>query len=85
MRNKRYLIVMDDIWNIEAWDKLFLYFPNLMNGSRVVITTRNKEIAPHANPFITPHELRFLNEMKSWEFFLKKIFMTGKITTICPP
>ena len=75
---------MDDIWNIEAWDKLFLYFPNLMNGSRVVITTRNKEIAPHANPFTTLYELRFLNEMKSWEIFLKKIFLTGKITTICP-
>ncbi|RVW27871.1 putative disease resistance RPP13-like protein 3 [Vitis vinifera] len=42
----------------ETWDKLFLYFPNLMNGSRVVITTRNKEIAPHANPFTTPYELR---------------------------
>ncbi|KAG8372158.1 hypothetical protein BUALT_Bualt12G0037400 [Buddleja alternifolia] len=29
---RRYLIVMDDMWNIQAWDKLKFYLPNNNNG-----------------------------------------------------
>ncbi|XP_058114431.1 putative disease resistance protein At1g50180 [Magnolia sinica] len=72
LNNKRYLIVLDDIWTTEAWDDLKDAFPDMNNGSRVVLTTRNKEVALYARS--QPHELRFLNDDESWELFCKKAF-----------
>nr|CAN81877.1 hypothetical protein VITISV_034529 [Vitis vinifera] len=75
LTTKKYLIVLDDMWRNEAWDRLGLYFPDSVNGSRVLITSRNKEIGFYADPQAIPHELSFLTEEKSWELFLKKIFL----------
>ncbi|OVA03769.1 Disease resistance protein [Macleaya cordata] len=74
----KYLIVLDDIWNIEAWDGLKTAFPDEMNGSRVLLTTRNKNVALRADPSLDNiHELRFLNKEESWELFLQKVFPLG--------
>ncbi|KAL2243758.1 UNVERIFIED_CONTAM: putative late blight resistance protein R1A-3 [Sesamum indicum] len=35
-----YLIVMDDVWSVEAWNDLKLFFPNNGKRSRVMLTTR---------------------------------------------
>ncbi|RZC63363.1 hypothetical protein C5167_025137 [Papaver somniferum] len=75
---KKYLIVLDDIWNIEAWDDLNPSFPDETNGSRILLTTRNKHVALYADSSPNNiHELRSLNEMESWELFMKKIFLPG--------
>ncbi|CBI40292.3 unnamed protein product, partial [Vitis vinifera] len=68
----------------EAWDRLSLYVPDSMNGSRVLITSRNKEIGFHADPQTIPHELPFLTEEESWDLFLKKIFLAGSANAVCP-
>ncbi|XP_059650722.1 putative late blight resistance protein homolog R1B-16 [Cornus florida] len=44
LKGKRYLIIMDDIWNSEPWDDLKLNFPNDSNGSRILFTTRHENI-----------------------------------------
>ncbi|XP_019248763.1 PREDICTED: putative late blight resistance protein homolog R1B-12 [Nicotiana attenuata] len=44
---RRCLIVLDDIWKVEAWEDLRLCFPNDENGSRVMVTTRIEEVAKH--------------------------------------
>ncbi|KAI3880284.1 hypothetical protein MKW92_040313 [Papaver armeniacum] len=73
---KKYLIVLDDMWNIEAWDDLNPSFPDEMNGSRILLTTRNKHVALYADSSSNNiHELRSLNKMESWELFTKKIFL----------
>ncbi|GFQ06340.1 putative late blight resistance protein homolog r1a-6 [Phtheirospermum japonicum] len=41
----RYLIVLDDIWSIEAWDKVKTFFPDNDNGSRIMVTTRLSKLA----------------------------------------
>ncbi|KAI3987444.1 hypothetical protein MKX01_042448 [Papaver californicum] len=75
---KKYLIVLDDMWNIEAWDDLNPSFPDETNGSRILLTTRNKHVALYADPSSNNiHELRSLNKMESWELFIKKIFLPG--------
>ncbi|XP_022846275.1 putative disease resistance RPP13-like protein 3 [Olea europaea var. sylvestris] len=40
---RRYLIVLDDIWDTKLWDDLKGFFPNDRTGSRILFTTRNKE------------------------------------------
>ncbi|EYU24354.1 hypothetical protein MIMGU_mgv1a019328mg [Erythranthe guttata] len=69
---RRYLIVIDDIWGIEAWDSLNLFFPENNNGSRIVATTRISNVATHFDSSL--FELSFLDEDKSWELFCKKTF-----------
>ncbi|KAI3890805.1 hypothetical protein MKX03_007418 [Papaver bracteatum] len=76
---KKYLIVLDDMWNIEAWDDLNPSFPDEMNGGRILLTTRNKHVALYADfSSNNIHELRSLNEMESWELIMKKIFLPGR-------
>lgn len=45
LSEKRYLVVIDDIWTLEQWDVLKLILPDDLNKSRVLLTTRNKNVA----------------------------------------
>ncbi|KAL7163287.1 hypothetical protein ACSBR2_039393 [Camellia fascicularis] len=80
LKGKRYLIVIDDLWDIGAWVNLKMYFPNDNNGSRVMFTSRLKEVAMHASPDCYPHCLRFLTKEESWELLQRKVFQNGS----CP-
>ncbi|KAM3376405.1 hypothetical protein P3S68_015120 [Capsicum galapagoense] len=44
---KRYLIVLDDVWDTTTWDDLTRPFPEVVKGSRIILTTRQKEVAFH--------------------------------------
>ncbi|XXG71055.1 hypothetical protein AAC387_Pa07g0393 [Persea americana] len=84
LREKKYLVVIDDIWSIEDWDAIKLIFPNGASQSRVMLTTRNKEVALHADPLSRPHDMRLLKDDEGWELFMKKIFPGGDPSTACP-
>ncbi|XP_019181972.1 PREDICTED: disease resistance protein RPM1-like [Ipomoea nil] len=80
---QRYIIVLDDIWDINAWMAIKYSFPRQSFGSRIVITTRNSEIGAY-----TSHEsqgvvypLEPFSHKDSWILFCKKIFSDGS----CPP
>ncbi|XP_058114685.1 putative disease resistance protein At1g50180 [Magnolia sinica] len=74
LQNKRYLMVLDDIWTNQAWDDLKDAFPDMNNGSRIMLTTRKKDVALHADVRSVPYELRFLEAGESWELFCRKTF-----------
>ncbi|CAA2975121.1 late blight resistance homolog R1A-10 [Olea europaea subsp. europaea] len=74
LKGKRYLIVMDDVWDTEAWDQVKGLFPNDKKGSRIMITTRLDNVAGFANSCYPPHQMRFLNEKESWSLFCEKVF-----------
>ncbi|KAL7153264.1 hypothetical protein ABFS83_04G155200 [Erythranthe nasuta] len=69
---RRYLIVTDDIWSIEAWEEVCRFFPDNNNGSRIVVTTRISNVATHFDSLL--FELSFLDEDQSWDLFCKKTF-----------
>ncbi|XP_057503192.1 disease resistance protein RPP13-like [Actinidia eriantha] len=69
----RYLVVFDDVWDVEAWKIMRRALPDNKNGSRVIITTRQKVVAEHLNEKTYVHELPFLEEAESWELFSKKV------------
>ncbi|KAF3437577.1 hypothetical protein FNV43_RR20333 [Rhamnella rubrinervis] len=73
LKGKTYLIVLDDIWSTQVWEELRVAFPDESNGSRILITTRERDVARHASPS-PPHDLKLLDEDESWELLRKKVF-----------
>ncbi|KAK9041903.1 hypothetical protein V6N11_016991 [Hibiscus sabdariffa] len=76
---KRFLIILDDVPTPDVWERLHCVFPNLSNGSRVMITTRNVYLAYHINPETVVLQLRPLTDDESWELFLKKVQAAKKM------
>ncbi|KAI3464090.1 hypothetical protein Pfo_020753 [Paulownia fortunei] len=76
---RRYLIILDDIWSVEVWDKIKFFFPENNNRSRIVVTTRLSNVAIHfgSSCFV----MNFLDEDKSWKLFCEKAFAEEG----CPP
>ncbi|KAK4437273.1 putative late blight resistance proteinR1A-10 [Sesamum alatum] len=70
---RRYLIVMDDVWNIKAWNELSLFFPDNENRSRIMMTTRMSEVAVSLGCH-NPYLMSFLNEEESWSLLCEKVF-----------
>lgn len=68
----KYLIVMDDVWTEQAWNDLKIAFPKNNKRSRILITSRIKKVAKHANPNGEPHNLRFLTPEESWRLLQRK-------------
>ncbi|XP_028060608.1 putative disease resistance RPP13-like protein 3 [Camellia sinensis] len=81
LKGKRYIIVIDDLWDIGVWVDLKMYFPNDNNGSKVMLISRLKEVVMHALPDCHPHCLLFLTEEESWELLQQKVFQNES----CPP
>ncbi|KAJ4724309.1 Disease resistance protein [Melia azedarach] len=69
-----YLMVVDDLWHKEDWESLKRAFPNNKNGSRVIITTRIKEVTERSDGKTYLHELQFLKSDESWQLFCDKAF-----------
>ena len=74
LHGKRYLVVLDDIWRNEDWDSIKSAFPKGKKGSKVVFTTRIKEVASYADPMSLPIEPPFLTSEESWELLRRKAF-----------
>lgn len=68
LSGRRYLIVLDDMWSTAAWDSLRFVFPDGCNGSRIVITTRSKEVARYTSTS-PPIQMKMLTDEQSWELF----------------
>ncbi|KAL3504646.1 hypothetical protein ACH5RR_034487 [Cinchona calisaya] len=79
LKGRKYLIVIDDIWDIKAWIDLKGPFPDDDNGSRILFTTRQRAVALEANSI--PYALRMLSPEESCELLWLKVF-GGEI---CPP
>ncbi|KAH0652146.1 hypothetical protein KY289_029824 [Solanum tuberosum] len=71
---KRYLIVLDDMWDGKAWDDLRLCFPDVGNRSRIVLTTRLEKVAKQAKHHTDPYYLPFLKPDESLKLLQKKVF-----------
>ncbi|CAL9022342.1 unnamed protein product [Prunus brigantina] len=75
LKDRRYLVVLDDIWEKEVWDSMQSAFPSAEMGSKVMLTTRNKEVALYADARSEPIEPRFLTPDESLELLCKKALL----------
>ncbi|KAH0668546.1 hypothetical protein KY289_023039 [Solanum tuberosum] len=74
---RKYLIVLDNIWEVQVWDYIGRIFADRDTGSRIMVTTRNEEVASYAMGSNVPYSLPFLKDEKSWELLQKKVFQRG--------
>ncbi|XP_009762970.1 uncharacterized protein [Nicotiana sylvestris] len=79
--SKRYLILIDDVWETRAWDELQTCFPDTNNSSRIMLTTRLEKVATYASCVSSLHHLRLFSEDESWTLLQKKVFLQQS----CPP
>ncbi|KAH0692473.1 hypothetical protein KY285_019570 [Solanum tuberosum] len=73
LKERKYLVVVDDVWKKEAWESLKRAFSDSKNGSRVIITTRKEDVAERADDRGFVHKLRFLSQEESWDLFRRKL------------
>ncbi|KAF5945094.1 hypothetical protein HYC85_015322 [Camellia sinensis] len=90
LKESRYLVVIDDVWDADAWASLRRALPNNKKGSRVIITTRIKLVAESFGRRKYVHELPFLQPEESWELFCKIVMFpdydgVDDKTNRCPP
>ncbi|WRX11931.1 NB-ARC - like 10 [Theobroma cacao] len=78
LKEKQYLVVLDDIWRSEDWNSLKHAFPRGKKGNKILFTTRNKDVALHADPWNSPIELSLLTDDESWKLFQMKAFRRNK-------
>ncbi|XP_058222997.1 disease resistance protein RPM1-like [Rhododendron vialii] len=76
LQPKRYVFVLDDVWHIPEWQFLKIIFPECNCGSRIVLTTRNNDLASFASKEYhgSVYNLQPLPHQQSWNLFCKKAF-----------
>lgn len=74
LKGQRYLILMDDIWDIKAWLDLRASIPDDMNGIRIMFTSRSQRIASETKQSSSSYQLDLLSDAKSWEMLCSKLF-----------
>ncbi|XP_049391550.1 putative late blight resistance protein homolog R1B-23 [Solanum stenotomum] len=82
LHSRRYLILLDDVWDHKAWDDLKCCFPDDNKGSRILLTTRNHDVADYVKSMNKPHHLSLLTYEESWELLKMKVFGNGSCSPL---
>ncbi|KAK4340548.1 hypothetical protein RND71_039049 [Anisodus tanguticus] len=79
LRGKRYLLILDDVWNEdqEKWDKLKALLTIGSRGTSVITTTRLEKVASIMGT-VQPHRLSCLSEYDCWLLFKQRAFGLGR-------
>jgi len=83
LARRRYLVVLDDVWNAHLWDQIRHALLEDGTRSRVVITTRSRCVAMAA----APGRIRMLEplpEAEAWELFRAVAFREVRPVPTCP-
>ena len=70
LKVKKYLIVLDNILLVEAWESLKAAFQDSTNGSRILITTRHRSVASNAEHY---YQLRLRTKDESLSLFQQMV------------
>ncbi|XP_074264699.1 disease resistance protein RGA2-like [Silene latifolia] len=79
---KKYLLVLDDVWNEkpEEWLKLKALLMVGIEGSKILVTTRSRTVA-NIMGNVPTYDLEGLSEKKAWTLFEKMAFEPGEAQT----
>ncbi|CAL5009435.1 unnamed protein product [Urochloa decumbens] len=78
LQDKRYLVVVDDLWNIEHWNVIRCAFPQNSQHGRIIITTRIESVARECwgNQLGHIHNMMPLSEQDSRKLFFDRLFVS---------
>ncbi|KAG8059966.1 hypothetical protein GUJ93_ZPchr0002g25422 [Zizania palustris] len=78
--DKRYLVIIDDLWSISAWETIKLAFPENDCSSIIIVTMRQSNIGQscYLNGIDRHYELEPLSDVHSRRLFCKRIFGTDE-------
>ncbi|XP_024018887.1 disease resistance protein RPM1 [Morus notabilis] len=76
LQGKSYVVVFDDVWNINFWADIKNALPDNNRCGRIVITTRDVEVANfcRTTSFVYIRHLKPLPPEKAWELFCNRAF-----------
>ncbi|XP_050110394.1 putative disease resistance protein RGA1 isoform X6 [Malus sylvestris] len=78
LKDKRYLLVLDDVWNEDArnWEYLMecLSKLNSAGGSKIIVTTRSGKVASISEKLLPRHELGKLSVDECWSIMKDRAF-----------
>ncbi|KAF8393983.1 hypothetical protein HHK36_020185 [Tetracentron sinense] len=81
LQQKRYVVIVDDIWSIHAWEAIKYALLDSNCGSRIMVTTRSYDIASYCKePNGHVYNLESLAPKDSWTLFCNKAFQENS----CP-
>ncbi|KAM3196474.1 hypothetical protein ACQJBY_072248 [Aegilops geniculata] len=74
IKGKRYLVILDDLWTIDAWRWIKdIVFPNSnKKGSRIIVTTRDVGLAKECTHESLIYHLKTLEVVEATNLLLKK-------------
>ena len=74
LKDKRYFIVLDDLWTLESWRWIEdIIFPrNNDKGSRIIVTTRDAGLAKECTPESFVYYLKPLDSVDATNLLLRK-------------
>ncbi|KAI3445081.1 hypothetical protein Pfo_001746 [Paulownia fortunei] len=75
---KRFLVVLDDVWNeqFDNWNDLSIPFMVGNPGSKIIITTRNKEVISVMDA-LPPYHMKEMSDEACWSLFVHHAFGVG--------
>ena len=83
---------MDDVWDTNAWDRIAHTLPDKGNGSRILLTTRPREVADKIfEKSSLLHEMQLLGLEHNWQLLCYLTFGdmlkndNDDVTLLCPP
>ncbi|XP_024192275.1 disease resistance protein RPM1 isoform X2 [Rosa chinensis] len=85
LESKKYLVVLDDVWDIKIWREIKVSLQERQLGSRIIVTTRKEDVASNSFGVRSHvHHIQPLLKNEAWELFCKKSFSSNEHKT-CPP
>ncbi|XP_008228709.2 PREDICTED: putative disease resistance protein RGA3 isoform X1 [Prunus mume] len=71
VKGKKFLLVLDDVWNDEdrKWEPLKLALQNGALGSRILVTTRKEDVAMMMGASVDTVNLKELSDENCWKLF----------------
>ncbi|CAL8164313.1 unnamed protein product, partial [Prunus armeniaca] len=85
LETKRYLVVLDDVWDVHLWEKIRFSFPDKQLGSRVMLTTRREDIVSSSFGVESHvHKIQPLERGDAWDLFSMKAFSSYQNKSCSP-
>lgn len=75
LKGKRCLIVLDDLSSVVEWDLIKQSFPILDKKSRIIVTTREENIAKHCSEEEEKIMLKVLEDNDAHDLFTRKVIL----------